>query len=342
MSDRENSERTVADEIAQLSMKLPHVVLLGAGASRAAVPNGDRNGRRLPLMDDFLEIVPLAELLRSAQIPMARPNFEDVYSRISVDPAKRKLCDELERTVFDYFASLDLPGTPTLYDHLIVGLRPKDVIATFNWDPFLIQAARRHSYIGEMPRLLFLHGNVLHGYCEKDGVSGTRDSACSQCGEQFATDRLLFPIGEKNYESDPSIRAAWKALRYAFKHAFMVTIFGYGAPKSDQSAVSLLKEAWGGAEQRTMEQFEIIDIRSKLALMENWEPFIHTHHYDVHKDFYDSWIAKHPRRTGEAYTNQYFDACFIEDNPIQREASLDELRQWLRPLLGVERRAHEG
>lgn len=339
MSDSENSERTIADGIIQLSMKRPHVVLLGAGASRAALPSGDRNGQRLPLMDDFLEIVPLADLLQSAGIPTATPNFEDVYSRISVDQTKHKLRDELERRVFDYFDSLDLPHTPTLYDHLIVSLRSKDVIATFNWDPFLVQAARRHSYIGEMPNLLFLHGNVLHGYCEKDGVSGARGTACSQCGGQFAPDRLLFPIAEKNYESDPSIRMAWKALRHAFKHAFMVTIFGYGAPESDKSAVSLLKVAWGSAEQRTMEQFEIIDIRPESALKQRWEPFIHTHHYAVHGDFYDSWIAKHPRRTGEAYTNQYLNASFIEDNAIPREASLEELRQWLRPLLDMERRA---
>jgi cyclic nucleotide-binding protein len=30
------------------------------------------------------------------------------------------------------------PELLTLYDHLVLSLRPKDVIATFNWDPFLI------------------------------------------------------------------------------------------------------------------------------------------------------------------------------------------------------------
>ena len=41
----------------------PHVVLLGAGASRAAFPNGEDAGKRLPLMNDFVETLELAALL---------------------------------------------------------------------------------------------------------------------------------------------------------------------------------------------------------------------------------------------------------------------------------------
>ena len=58
--------------------------------------------------------------------------------------------------------------------------------------------------------------------------------------------------------------------REAFRSAFMVTIFGYGAPKSDLSASLLLDEAWGGAEQRPMEQFEIIDVRPEDELLATW------------------------------------------------------------------------
>lgn len=35
----------------------PHLVLLGAGASLAAFPNGDKNGLKLPLMNNFVETV---------------------------------------------------------------------------------------------------------------------------------------------------------------------------------------------------------------------------------------------------------------------------------------------
>ena len=66
----------------------------------------------------------------------------------------------------------------------------------------------------------------------------------------------------------------------------MVTIFGYGAPQSDRAAVQLLLEAWGGPQKRSLEQFEIIDIRDENDLLESLEPFIHTHHYEIHTDFY--------------------------------------------------------
>ena len=44
------------------------VVLLGAGASLAAFPNGDRDGRRLPLMDHVIELVGFAPRLDEAGI----------------------------------------------------------------------------------------------------------------------------------------------------------------------------------------------------------------------------------------------------------------------------------
>jgi hypothetical protein len=33
---------------------------------------------------------------------------------------------------------LELPDHPTVYDHLLLSLRKKDAIFTFNWDPFLL------------------------------------------------------------------------------------------------------------------------------------------------------------------------------------------------------------
>ena len=44
---------------------------------------------------------------------------------------------EIETRVDEYFADLELPGHPTIYDRLVLSLREKDLIATFNWDPFL-------------------------------------------------------------------------------------------------------------------------------------------------------------------------------------------------------------
>jgi hypothetical protein len=330
-------EKSVEEEIADVRMKRPHVVLLGAGASRQAFPRGERNGKHLPVMADFLKTASFANVLTSAGISHAGRNFEELYSELAVNPANAPILEALEKAVFQYFSSLELPDEPALYDHLVVSLRPKDVIATFNWDPFLIQAVRRNGKrIGQPPNLLFLHGNVLAGYCERDEVHGVRGARCSRCGGSFASSKLLYPIAQKDYETDPAIRSEWQALKEALKAAFMLTIFGYSAPQSDRGAVDLLHEAWGGWEKRHLEQVEMIDIKPEEELRETWSRFVHTHHYQVHADFYDSWIANHPRRTGEAYWSQYMDVRFIEPHRVPRTGSFPDLWSWFDPLVAAE------
>ena len=116
----------------------------------------------------------------------------------------------------------------------------------------------------------------------------------------------------------------------------MVTIFGYGAPVSDAGAVALLKKAWGDTSSRSMEEVEIIDVRDEDDLIKTWSPFIHSHHYRVENSFYDSWIANHPRRTGEAYINQFIEAMFIDNNKIPKDANFQDLWDWYEPLQDVE------
>ena len=55
-------------EIANLSVQRPHLILLGAGASLAAFPNGDRNGRVLPLMYNLVEVVELQPYLEELNV----------------------------------------------------------------------------------------------------------------------------------------------------------------------------------------------------------------------------------------------------------------------------------
>lgn len=120
----------------------------------------------------------------------------------------------------------------------------------------------------------------------------------------------------------------------------MLTIFGYGAPQSDLEAIEAMTKAWGPVEGREMEQTEIIDIRDEDYLRATWSPFIHTHHYEVQRDFYDSWIARHPRRSCEAAWQQFFEAKFVSNNQVPRAATLGELQAWYSPLLVVEK-THE-
>ena len=77
-----------------------------------------------------------------------------------------------------------------------------------------------------------------------------------------------------------------------------------------------------------MEQASFITIQDEDEVLETWSPFIHTHHVEVHSDFYASWTANHPRRTGEAYWNQYLEAKFVAENPIPRDLDFPALWDW--------------
>src|SRR5258708_5160143 len=151
-------EVSVEQEIRQVSMERSHVVLLGAGASRATCPDGDKNGRALPLMSDFVEVLGLRSILEGWNVDAER-NFEEIFSELWEKGQTRKI-EQIQNAVKGYFDELELPERPTIYDHLVLSLRREDLIATFNWDPLLMQAYARSSRAGMMlPLLAFLHGN---------------------------------------------------------------------------------------------------------------------------------------------------------------------------------------
>lgn len=334
-----NDEVTIEEEIADSSIGKPHVVLLGAGASKAAFPKGDKNGTQLPLLREVADFLNIADSFPSALRDIARKDFEAAYSRLfqTGHPALK----EIENRIARYFSELELPEQVTLYDTLLLSLREKDAIFTFNWDPFLVRSCLRISRFGvkKLPRLYFLHGNVAVGFCATDKVSGIREGRCSRCKQQFQASPLLFPVEKKNYQDGGLIEREWKAVRAYLKDCFMFTIFGYSGPKTDVEAVALLKEGWGSVDFRQFEQTEIINRPGcdEEKLRQTWDAFIHTHHYEVHSSFYDSWIAKHPRRSGEAYWKQYLEAKFIDDHPVPQDITeLTKLLEWFKPLFDAE------
>ena len=151
---------SVQEEIAQIQMEKPQVVILGAGASCAAFSEGDKNGRKLPVMDNFVEVLGLGDILSRVNIKFGSNNFEDIYDKLYQSEEFDGVRKELEKVVYDYFVRMEIPDEPTIYDHLLLSLRGKDVVATFNWDPLLVQAYRRNCKKADLPRLLFLHGNA--------------------------------------------------------------------------------------------------------------------------------------------------------------------------------------
>jgi hypothetical protein len=331
------------NNIYNISVDRPHVVLLGAGASLAAFPGGDANGYKLPLMNNFVETIPsLADYFNANKIDFHGLNFEDIYSSLCDDPKYDGIRQNVERLIYDYFSQMTLPEEPTLYDHLVLSLTGRDIIVTFNWDPFLWQAWCRNAMrLGgkkNLPSPLFLHGNTAIGVCTEHKLIGLghRYNACPQCRKPLNDCRLLYPIKRKNYDQDSYIVKAWELLRSYLADAFMFTIFGYGAPASDVEAIDLLQKAWGDREKRRMEEIEIIDIMDENTLLERWDDFILSHHFKVHNTFYSSMIAKCSRRSCDDCFNAVVDCIFWDEHPIPRNATWDELDEWLRPYLEVE------
>lgn len=334
-------EVTVEQEIANTSMGRPHFLLLGAGASKAALPNGDKNGRQVPLLREVAEELNLVQYFPANLKDLAKENFEAAYSKL-YDKGDKEDLKKINELVHEYFSTLELPDGPNLYDLINLSLRDKDAIFTFNWDPFLVQSRTRLARMGvttKFPKLFFLHGNVMVGFCEKDETSGLVGNRCSRCGKAFKPSQLLFPVEHKDYQSDPFIKREWEAAQHYLKGSLMFTVFGYSAPVTDKEAIELLKNGWGDVEDRSMEQTEIINRPGSDhdQLRETWDPFIHTHHVDILDDFHESFLAKHPRRSIEAYWNQYWEAKFISNNTIPKDFSnFDELKEWFKPLLEAE------
>lgn len=329
------------EEIKTLQMKRPHLVILGAGASLAAFPAGDSNGKRLPLMKTFVDVVGLTDMLKAAGVSEPYDDFEAIYSDIAVDPNHQALKEEIEGHVVSYFSSLELPDEPTLYDHLVLSLRPKDVIATFNWDPFLCQAASRNYAFGGSPTLLFLHGNVAFPYCGDCKTGYPLQTTCRKCGKPLVKSPLLYPVKQKDYQTDPAISGHWRVLERVLKCAWALTVFGYGAPQTDVEAVRVMKAAWGDVHGRALEETEMIDVKTEDDLTATWAPFIHTHHYTFQCSFYDSYIARFPRRSGEALWAQAMECRFLDPHQFPRDAGFPKLYDWLQPRIDAEQQTGE-
>ena len=293
-------------------------------------------------MANIVEVAGLSSVLQEQGISYADRDFEEIYSDLCADASNGYLVDVIKNRVREYFSRLELPPCPTLYDHLVLSLREKDLIATFNWDPLLYRACWRNHQRARLPHVVYLHGSVALGYCLEDGVKGWKESKCSKCGKTFTPSELLYPIKSKNYSRDPFLGNEWEALRHALSRAYMLTIFGYGAPQSDVEAIELMKGAWGDKNQRDLEQIEIIDVKGNDDLRDTWGDFIHTHHYDVHADFYDSSIGLFPRRTCEAEWNYTMPEkpAFYPQNPIPTKLAFKELWEWYGPLTEAEDLSH--
>ena len=61
----------------------PHVVILGAGASLAALPEGDPSGAVLPVMNNLADVLELTNVIEQNGLKCHGRNFEDVYFEVA-------------------------------------------------------------------------------------------------------------------------------------------------------------------------------------------------------------------------------------------------------------------
>ena len=315
-----------------------HTVILGAGATIAAIPNGDKYGQKSSVMNGLIKKLHLEDVLSEVELKTTSDNLEDIYSELYSRSDCKEVLNVLEQRLYDYFSSLQLPDEPTIYDLLILSLTDKDVIATFNWDPLLLQAyVRCHDITDNLPHILCLHGNVAMGYCKQHKEFGLTTAICPICHRTLAPTKLLYPVADKNYENDDYIKGCWDATELIIENSYMLTIFGYSAPNSDKKAVSLLKKAWGDLENRDLEEVSVIDIIDEETMLEKWSDFIYTHHYRYTNDFYNSYLGMFPRRTCETvFATFQFNLCPDNRRGFKPGMSWDDVKNKLLPLIKEE------
>ena len=274
----------------------PHVVILGAGASIAACKI-DKNGKTVPALSNIHKVLGITDMLNGYGFSAEElEDFELLFSNINGKGEWAELQDNLESAVRNYFKSLELPDEPTIYDYLILSLTEKDAIVTFNWDPFLMQAYRRNLTVGNLPQLIFPHGNVGVGLCYDCKVKGYADCLCPNCFKELSDMKLLFPVHRKNYYDGEIIQNEWAEAKRVLSRAAGVTVFGYSAPETDFEAYNLLKDSYKKSNITTIAPFSIINLKeAEEEQRSKWSDIYDKHMVTFHETFYESLLWSAPR-----------------------------------------------
>lgn len=318
-----------------LKEKVAHVVVLGAGASCAAIANGDRNGKFISAMNGFIENSGLSSVIENLSLETTSNNLEDIYSEVYDRATSEKefalAKNKLEEGIRGYISSFEIPTQLTVYDFLLRSLQPKDHILTFNWDPLLLQAyGRIHPQIvHHLPQIHFLHGNVNIGFCEEDNFVGNLGNTCKICGKQYSQIPLLYPVRNKNYKDVVYIRKAWEMAQQALVGSCRITFFGYSMPDSDVEAVAMLKSSWKNAFFSEYGEIEIIDLPTQHeCLRDKIIDFSPEARISLCENFFESSLAKYPRRTTEILYKEAMECKFIKPtNPFYEGMDKVELEK---------------
>ena len=90
----------------------PHVVLLGAGASLDAFPEGDASGHCLPLMHNLVDVVGLGPLIETTAAELdSEKNFEEIYSKLAATSMYGDLVKDIEKQIDAFFFTQNAKGS---------------------------------------------------------------------------------------------------------------------------------------------------------------------------------------------------------------------------------------
>jgi len=316
----------------------PHVVIVGAGASIAACGT-DKNGKKVPLLKNIHNILELtSELGKYNFSDEQMSDFEKLFSTIYGKDEYYELQRKLEYEICDYFSKLIIPDEPTLYDYLILSLTEKDAIISFNWDPFLIQAYRRNISVGNLPELIFLHGNAGVGLCYDCKIKGYANCVCPNCFRDFKQMPLLYPIGKKDYNGKAIIKNEWDRAKDVLSKAAGITVYGYGAPVTDVEAVELMKSANSISQMKDIAPFTIINLaKNEEVQRKKWKEFYNVKMMLYCNDFEDSILWRNPRVSLETL----FDAILQQqprslEKSFKKFATLEELQNFVKTITEFE------
>ena len=317
--------------------KRPHLFILGAGATKATIPNGDKYGLQSPVMENFMQEIGIESLLNGVELKTKSHNIEAIYSELTAKPEYADIVTKIEEGIVNHYRKMQIPDSPTLYDYLILSLRKKDCIATFNWDPLLIQAYNRVNKITkDLPEMLFLHSSVAVGICDDcRHYEPYSNRYCSICGKPLYSPRLLYPIKNKNYSQHIYIQDTWNTLLHYLKTACIVTIWGYSAPRSDKEAKKIMLKAFS-SDYRPLDQIEVIDIADENTIRDTWRPFSKdtNYHLNIHKSLFDTYLGQFPRRSIEGYVKRNIEYWWNGSTLTMKECNtFEELAKHIEPLL---------
>lgn len=295
-----------------LNIISPHVVILGAGATIAALSQGDKNGKRQYSMNQLAQITSIKRVLEEYGINADTiENFESFFSSLHSENSNSPLIAKIEKEIYAYYENMYLPDEPTIYDYLVLSLTDKDLIATFNWDPFIDQAVARNSSVGRMPKIVHLHGCV-----------------------NSKSRKLLYPTMEKDYSGIPDIKEDWDIFDDYLKRAICITIFGYSAPLSDIEARKRIKEKIEKNDSNQLIDTQIIDIKTHEELEKTWFNIVNQRFFSSVDCFENSALSLFVRNTCEQYVNATMQQNPQYPNPYpdKKFQTLIELQEFVKAV----------